>query len=75
MGFRDVRRDFGGRVLNSTVLKMNAMKMDSKQLAPGYQAPEVQVILLTSAKVLCGSPDGATESFGMGGSYGDSDFE
>ena len=44
------------------------------QLRP-YQTPDVQVIDLVSEKVLCGSPDGATESFGLGGNYTDSDFD
>ena len=44
------------------------------QLRP-YLTPDVQVIDLVSEKVLCGSPDGSTESYSRGGEYSESDFD
>ena len=40
-----------------------------------YEAPSMLVIEMAQKSVVCASQDGSTESFGLGGSYSDSDFD
>ena len=40
-----------------------------------YEAPSMLVIEMAQKSVVCASQDGSTESFGLGGSYFDSDFD
>ena len=40
-----------------------------------YEAPSMLVVEMAQKSVVCASQDGSTESFGLGGSYSDSDFD
>ena len=51
---------------------MRHMEVIRKQI---YEAPSIQVIEVRQKCLICASPNGGTESFGLGENYSDGDFE